>query len=370
MPWLVYDLTHSVILLGLIGFANQIPVFFLSSFAGVIIDRWNKYHILIITQILAMLQASILAILVLTGQIQIWHIIVLGFFLGLINSFDMPSRQSLMVDMVENKDDLGNAIALNSTMVNGSRILGPTIAGALIAFTGEGICFLINAISFIFVIISILLMKINIVKVEIVKINLLREFKNGLMYTLGFAPIKYILLLLCFVSLMGMSYSVLMPIFARDILHGNSHTFGFLMGASGAGAMIGALYLASKKNIDGLKIVIPASAFVFGLSLLLFSYSRNIYLSMILMVFAGLGMMLQMAASNTVIQTIVDNNMRGRVMGFYTLAFIGASPFGSIIAGSLGNYIGAPATILIGGISCIIGALAFMVKLPTINKII
>jgi MFS family permease len=369
-PWLVYSLTGSALLLGVVGFAGQIPTFLLSPFAGVLTDRWNRYHILIATQVAAMIQAFILAFLYLTGTIEVWHIILLSAFLGCVNAFDVPARQSLVIEMVDKREDLANAIALNSSMVNGARLLGPSIAGMLIAFTGEGICFVLNGLSYIFVIVSLLYMKITPRTRTGKNTGVLKELKDGFNYVTGFMPIKYTILLLGLVSLMGMPYAVLMPVFAREILHGGSHTFGFLMGASGLGALTGALYLASRKNVLGLTRIIPISAIVFGLSLVAFSMSRFFMLSLGLMVIAGLGMMLQMASSNTIIQTLVDDDKRGRVMSFYTMAFMGTTPFGSFLAGWLAKTMGAPNTVLIGGVSCILGALLFLRKLPELKKII
>jgi MFS family permease len=368
MPWMVYDLTKSVFLLGLVGFIGQVPTFLLSPFAGVLTDRWNRYHIMITTQLLAMLQAVILTWLVFNKSVEVWHIVVLSGFLGCINAFDIPARQSFVIKMVEKKEDLSNAIALNSSMVNGARLIGPSIAGILLASTGEGICFLINALSYVFVIWSLLLMKVAPYKKRVQNKPVFKEFKEGFNYTFGYIPIKYTILLLSLVSLMGMPYTVLMPVFAKDILHGGSHTFGFLMGASGLGALTGALYLASRKSVIGLDKIIPLAAATFGTGLILFSFSRFFALSFLLMVIIGLGMMLQMASSNTIMQTIVEDEKRGRVMSFYTMAFMGTAPFGSLLAGSLAKIIGVPSTILVGGMSCILGALFFTRKLPEITK--
>jgi len=370
MPWLVYDLTKSVFLLGLVGFAGQIPTLLLSPFAGVITDRWNRYHIMIATQVLAMLQAVILTILVFNKSVEVWHIVLLSSFLGCVNAFDIPARQSFVVKMVEKKEDLSNAIALNSSMVNGARLLGPSVAGVLLATTGEGICFLLNALSYVFVIWSLLLMKVTPFEKKETTNSVLKEFKEGFNYTFSSIPIKYTILLLALVSLMGMPYTVLMPVFAKDILHGGSHTFGFLMGASGLGALSGAFYLAWRKSLAGLDKVIPIASATFGLGLILFSFSRYFPLSLVLMVIVGLGMMLQMATSNTIMQTLVSNEMRGRVMSFYTMAFMGTAPFGSLLAGSSAKLIGVPSTILIGGIACILGAILFTRKLPEIAKAI
>ena len=369
-PWLVYHLTGSALLLGVIGFAGQIPTFIIAPFAGVMTDRWNRYHILIGTQIAAMIQAFILTILYFSGTIAVWHIVLLNIFLGCVNAFDVPARQSFVIEMVEKKEDLGNAIALNSSMVNGARLLGPSIAGVLIALTGEGICFLLNGISYIFVIVSLLLMKVKPRKIKVSDTNVLKELKEGFSYAFSFPPIKHIIFLLGVISLMGMQYTVLMPVFAKEILHGDSHTFGFLMGASGLGALSGALYLASRKNALGLIKIIPLATGLFGLGLIAFSFSRVFLLSFVLMIIIGLGMMLQMASSNTILQTIVDDDKRGRVMSFYTMAFMGTAPFGSLLAGSLAKIIGVSITILTGGIFCILGAVVFAYKLPGLSKIV
>jgi MFS family permease len=370
MPWLVYHLTNSAFLLGVVGFAGQIPTFFLSPFAGVLTDRWNRYYIIIITQIVAMIQALILAFLFFLGVIKVWQIILLSVFLGCVNAFDIPARQSFVVEMVGKKEDLGNAIALNSSMVNGARLLGPSIAGILIASAGEGICFLLNGLSYIVVIVSLLMMKIVPRETKNQNTHVFKELKEGFSYTFGFAPIKSVIVLLGLVSLMGMPYTVLMPVFAKDILHGSSHTFGFLMGASGLGALIGAIYLASRKSVLGLERIIPLSAGIFGFGLIAFSLSRIFLVSLALMVIMGLGMMLEMASSNTILQTIVDDNKRGRVMSFYTMAFMGTAPFGSLLAGGLANSIGTPNTLIICGISCILGAIIFASKLSELKQMV
>jgi len=368
LPWLVYRLTDSPVLLGVVGFVGQLPTFLLAPFAGVLIDHWNRYHILIATQVLAMIQAFILTFLFFAGAIEIWQIILLGIFLGVVNAFDMPARQALVVEMVDSREDLGNAIALNSSMVNGARLLGPSIAGALIAATGEGICFLVNGISYLFVIASLLWMKLSPRAIKAQNTHVLRGLKEGLSYAFGFAPMRAIILLLGLVSLMGMPYTVLLPVFAKEVLHGGSHTFGFLMGASGIGALVGALYLASRKSVLGLGKVMPLSAALFGFGLVVFSLSRHFMLSLVFMFITGVGMMMQMASSNTILQTIVEDDKRGRVMSFYTVAFMGTAPFGSLLAGGLASRLGAPNTLIIGGISCILGAVIFTSKLSDLRK--
>jgi MFS family permease len=370
MPWLVYHMTGSTVLLGVVSFAGQIPTFFLSPVAGVLTDRWNRYRVLLVTQIISMVQASLLAWLCLAGLIQIWEIITLSIILGCVNAFDVPSRHSLIIDMVEKKEDLGNAIALNSLMFNGARLIGPSVAGIILASASEGICFLLNAVSYIFVIISLLMMKLKIKRVRKKNSLILRELTEGLSYTFGFAPIKHLLILLTVSSMMGMSYTVLMPVFAKEILHGGSHTYGFLMGAAGFGALLGALFLASRKSILRLGTTVPISAIIFGAGLLGLSFSRIFPVSLLLMIFIGLGMMMQTAASNTIIQTITDDDKRGRVMSFYTMSIMGTAPFGSLMAGALAKVIGTPATIFAGGSACIIGAFFFFRKLPELRQIV
>jgi len=368
IPWLIYRQTDSVFLLGFVGFAGQLPTFILAPFTGVLTDRWNRYRILIITQILAMVEALVLALLYFTGNIEVWNILLLSILLGCVNALDTPARQSFVFELVDDKKDIGNAIALNSSMVNSARLIGPSIAGILIASLGEGICFLINGLSYIFVIGSLLLMKVKPQVPNKKKPDIFNEMKEGFKYTFGFVPIKYIILLLALVSLMGMPYSVLMPVFAKDIFHGGPYIYGFLVGASGVGALMGAFYLAAKKTVLGLEKIIPLAAGIFGLGLVAFSLSHVFALSMILMVATGMGMMMQMACCNTILQTITEDDKRGRVMSFYTMAFMGTAPFGSLLAGGMASWIGAPHTLLVGGITCIIGALLFASKLPVILK--
>lgn len=340
----------------------------IAPFAGVLVDRWNRYQILVVTQILAMIQALALALLTLTGSIAIWHVFSLSIVLGCVNAFDMPARQSFLVDMVDRKEDLGNAIALNSSFVNAARILGPSVAGMLIAFAGEGICFLVNGVSYLFVIASLLMMKVTPRDRQPKNMDMFGELREGFAYVNGFLPMKTIILLLALVSLVGMPYSVLMPVVASEILGGSSSTFGFLMGASGVGAFSGAIYLASRPTAQGLHRLIPAAAILFGTGLIALSLSRLFSLSILIMVLTGMGMMLQMASSNTMLQTLTTDDKRGRVMSFYTLAFFGTAPFGSLMAGTLAKWIGAPHTILAGGIACILGALLFYRYLPGIEK--
>jgi MFS family permease len=365
--WLVYRLTGSAAMLGVVGFAGQIPTFFLAPFAGVWVDRWNRYRVLIATQVLAMVQSHALAALALTGTIQIWHIVALSVFQGLINAFDMPARQAFVVEMVENRNDLPNAIALNSSMVNGARLLGPSIAGVLIAATNEGVCFLIDGISYIPVIASLLLMHVSKTRHARSERRVWGDLHEGFTYAFGSAPIRTVLALLALVSLMGVPYAILMPVIATDVLHGGPNTLGFLMGATGVGALGGAVFLASRRSVLGLGRIIAIAALAFGLGLAAFSRSRSMPLSLALLLVVGAGFMVQMAASNTVIQTIVREEMRGRVMSFYTMAFMGTAPFGSLLAGFLAGRIGAANTILLGGLACMAGGLGFARALPALR---
>jgi MFS family permease len=357
--WLVYRLTGSVVLLGVVGFVSQIPTFILSPFGGIAADRWNKKTIFLVTQILAMLQALVLAVLVIRGTITVAWIIALNVVLGMINAFDITARQSFVVEMIENKEDLGNAIALNSSMVNGARLLGPSITGILIASVGEGICFFINSMSYLVIIIALLTMKIPPREKEVKDLRVLHDFKEGFTYIYRSVPMRSIIFLLSLVSLTGMSYQVLMPVFAKQVLGGGPHTLGFLMGAAGFGALCGALYLASRKRSYDISRLIPASAALFGIGLITVSFSRYLWLSLLLLSVAGCGMMVQGASSNTLLQVLVDDDKRGRIMAFYAMAFMGMAPFGSLMAGSLAGLIGVPKTLLIEGTLCICGALIF-----------
>jgi MFS family permease len=368
MSWLVYRMTNSVFLLGLIGFTGQIPTVIFGSFAGVYADRLNRRNLLVATQVFSMVQAFLLAFLTLTGSVAVWHLIVLSIILGTVNAVDVTTRQAFVIDMVENKNDLGNAIALNSFMFNGARLVGPSIAGILIAYVGEGVCFLLNGISFFAIILALLAMTTN-QKIQPQSSGaVLHQLKEGFRYAAGCAPIRYIILLLGLLSLLSMPYIVLMPVFARDILHGGSHTLGLLMGANGIGALVGALYLASRKSVIGLGRLIIISTCVFGCGLIAFSFSRCLPLSLCLMMVTGFGMIVYMASCNTIVQTVVDEDKRGRVMSFYAIAFIGMAPFGSLIGGVIAHNIGAPLTLTFCGVSSIVGAILFYSRLPEIRK--
>ena len=367
--WLIYRLTGSALLLGVVSFAGQIPTFLLAPFAGVLVDRLDRRKILVWTQTLAAVQSLALAVLTLGKIITVHEVLWLSVLQGLINAFDMPGRQSFLVQMVEDKQDLGNAIALNSSMVNIARLIGPALAGFVIGSVGEGYCFLIDGISYLAVIASLLMMRVKIAASAPSKASMLDQLKDGWTYVTGFPPVRTILSLFALISLMGMPFMVLMPIFAAQVLHGGPHTLGFLLGASGVGALISAVSLALRKNVRGLTTMIQLSAALFGLGLIGFGLSRFLPLSLALMLIVGFGMMQGMAASNTVIQTLVPDDMRGRVMSFYTMAFMGMAPFGSLLAGSLAHRFGAPHAVMITGAFCVAGSIWFTTQLKSIRQV-
>ena len=368
MSWLVYRLTGSSLLLGVVAFAGQVPSFLLAPVAGVLADRWNKHRVLLWTQSLSMLQAAVLTALVFTEQVQVWHIVSLSLVLGTVNAFDIPARQSFLIEMIEKREDLGNAIALNSSMVNGTRLIGPSVAGIVIAAFGEGVCFLLNAASFLAVIAALAAMHVNVKAAQTVRTSVLHELREGLTYAYNFPPIRSILLLLALVSLMGVPYTVLLPVFARDVLHGGAHTFGFLMAAAGLGAFVSAILLASRRSVVGLGRIIPLASGLFGIAIVAFSLSRSLWLSLPLLFLAGLGMMAQIASSNTILQTVVDDDKRGRVMSLFTMSFMGMAPFGSLLAGALAGRIGVTATMVLGGSLCCAGALVFARNLRSLRE--
>jgi MFS family permease len=366
--WLVYRLTGSALLLGTVSFAGQIPTFLLAPFAGVWVDRLDRRQVLVWTQTLSMVQSLALAALTLSGHITIPLLLVLSVMQGCVNAFDMPGRQSFMVKMVDDKRDLQNAIAINSSMVNVARLIGPSLAGMLIAVSSEGWCFLIDGISYIAVIASLLMMRVHAPVLKRVATSMLTELQAGWTYVSEFLPIRTILMLFALISLMGMPYVVLMPIFAKNVLGGGPHTLGFLMGAMGLGALLSALSLAARRNVRGLVRIIPIAAAVFGAGLVGFGLSHWFWLSMAMVFLAGMGMMQGMAASNTVIQTIVTEDKRGRVMSYYTMAFMGMAPFGSLLAGTMAHNFGAPMTVMVNGAVVLLGAAWFATRLPALRS--
>jgi MFS family permease len=373
--WLVYRLTHSALLLGLVGFSGQILAFLLGPFAGVWVERLDRRRLLVWTQAAGAIQSLVLAALTLTHVINIPEIIALSALQGAINAFDMPGRQSFLVQMIKtaagdsDRADLGNAIAINSSMANGARLFGPALAGIVIAAWGEGFCFLFDGLSYFAVIASLLMMRIHRAAPAGSRPSTLTQMREGWDYVRSFRPIRTILLLFALISLMGWPYSVLLPIFAGSVLHGGPHTLGWLTGASGVGALASALSLAFRRSVVGLTRMIQISPAIFGVALILFGLSHTLWISLVLMLFVGFGMLQAASASNTVIQTLVSEDKRARVMGYYTMAFVGSAPFGSLLAGTLAHWIGAPLTVIITGTCCLAGSLWFTTQLPAIRSI-
>ena len=367
--WLVYRLTGSALLLGIVGFAGQIVPFLLQPLAGAWVERMDRQKLLIWTQVAAAIQSFMLAALTLGHIVTIWEVIALSALQGLINAFDVPGRNSFFVQMIEDRNDLGNAIALNSTMVNGARLLGPVLAGVTIGLVGEGGCFLIDGISYVAVVASLLMMKIKPVEVAHSADNLFRQMRAGWDYVRSFPPIMTILLLFSIVSLMGYPYMVLLPIFAGQVFHGGPYTLGWLTAASGLGALISALSLAFRKSVVGLTRMIQMSSATLGLALILFGFSHQFILSLLVMGFAGFGMMQSSSASNTIVQTLVPEDKRARVISYYAMAYFGSAPIGSLLAGALAQKIGASNTIIITGTFCLLGSLWFSLQMPKIRTV-
>ena len=367
--WLVYRMTHSVLLLGIVSFSGQIISFAAGPFAGVWVERLNRRKLLVCTQAAAAVQSLALATLTLAHVITLWQIIGLTALQGLINAFDMPGRQSFLVKMVEDRNDLSNAIAINSSMANGARLIGPAIAGLVIGAVGEGWCFLLDGVSYFAVIASLLLMRISSSDIRRNAASMSEQLREGWDYVSTFRPIRTILLLFALISLMGYSYAVVLPVFAGQVLHGGATTLGWLMGASGIGALVSALSLAVRKTVVGLTRMIQIASATLGVALILFGLSEKFWLSFVLMVFVGFGLMQCASVSNTIIQSLVPEDKRARVMGYYTMAFFGASPFGSLLAGALAHRIGAPHTVMVTGTFCLVGSVWFTLDLPKVNAV-
>ena len=369
ISWVVYQLTKSAFLLGVAGFAGQLPVFLLTPMAGVFVDRFSRHKILLVTQTLFMLQALVLAVLIYWQYLNVWGLIFLNAIAGMILAIDMPSRQAFLVDMVGNGPDLPNAIALNSLTVHSSRILGPALAGILLLTMSPAACFFLNGVSYIGVLAALAVMQLpKIVRPNRVNKRAHHELLEGLRYAWGFAPIRAILSLVVLVSLMGASFVVLLPIFAAQVFQGGAHTLGYLMAVPGVGAVCAGIYLASRKSVLGAGIRIAAGTVMLGVALVVFAQSRWMPLSLFALVFTGLGMVTQMALSNTVLQTLVDHEKRGRVMSLFTTAFIGMAPFGSILAGTLASKFGVSVAVTVGGVACIVGGGIFALYLPTVRR--
>lgn len=359
MSWLVYRLTGSVFLLGVVGFANQIPSFFLSPLAGVITDKYNRRNIMIWTQVMFMLQALLFAVLTLSGLIQVWHIIALSLLFGFITVFDTPARQSLVVDLAESRENIGNVIALNSALFNGTRLVGPGIAGMIIAYTGEGICFLINAASFLVIILALTQVVVKHENKARPDSNMWADLKEGFRYTFGNGSVKLLITVISIVSLMGLPIFVLLPAYAREIMGGDSRTLGFLMSSAGVGALLAALFLASRSGVKGLTGIIAVSLFFFGFGILGMSLGTASWMAYVMMFFCGMGMVASLAGMNTLIQYLINDEMRGRVMSFYAIALMGMTPVGSFFSGVSASTIGLKYTMLIGGIVCLITGIFF-----------
>ena len=368
LSWLVYRLTGSVFLLGLVGFTSQIPTFFLSPFTGVITDRYNRLKIMTFTQVLFMLQALTIALLVLFNHIDVWQIIALSIVFGVITAFDAPARQSLVIDLIDDPKDLGNAIALNSAIFNAGRLVGPAIAGVAIAVVGEGICFLLNTISFVAVIIALLQIKIPVKEVMLHRDNFKKSFSEGFHYTFQSMPIRTLIIILAMLSLIGFSFVVVLPAYAKELLHGSSDTLGYLMSAMGAGALFGAIYMASRKTVLGLGRIIAGNIVVLGIAIMASSFSDKMWFSLIVFFFGGFSMILSLSAINTMLQTIAEENKRGRVMSFYAMALMGTSPIGSLLAGTLASGIGIPYTLLFSGIITLLIGVWLLINLKMLRK--
>jgi MFS family permease len=368
LSWLVYRLTGSVFLLGLIGFTSQIPTFILTPFTGVLTDRHNRLKIMTIAQVFFMLQALTMALLVLLNLIAVWHIIVLSIVFGIISAFDAPARQSLVVDLIDNPKNLGNAIALNSALFNGARLIGPAIAGIIIAVAGEGICFLLNTASFIAVIIALLLIRIPAKQVITQNSDFKKSFSEGFHYTFRSVPIRTLIILLAILSLFAFPFMVLLPAYAKEILHGSSDTLGFLMSGMGAGALLGAIIMAARKTVLGLGKIISINIGLLGLAVVLSSFSQTMLFSLIVLFFGGLSMILSLAAINTMLQNIADEDKRGRVMSFYAMALMGTQPIGNLLAGTIASGIGIRHTLLIGGIIAMLATLWFEFNRRSMRK--
>jgi len=370
LSWTIYQLTHSSFLLGVVSFAGQLPLFILTPFAGVFVDRFNRHRILIVTQSLALLQALALALVVSTGTLQVWNLIALNVFAGSVLAIDLTARQAFIVDMVGAGHDLPNAVALNAFVINGGRMLGPAIAGLLLTIVSPAVCFYTNAISYVPVIAALLAMRLKERASRPANASAVQDLIEGISYAASFPPISTVLLLVGLVSLAGLPYAVLMPILAAEVLHGDAHVLGWLMTAPGIGALVGTIYLASRKSIFGAGPRIAAGAILFGGGLVGVGLSHRLGLALFSLAFVGLGMIVQLATSNTVLQTIVEDDKRGRVMSLYTTAFMGMAPFGSLLSGGIAHQIGVQLTMICGGVICSGGGLLFALRIPVLRPMV
>ncbi|MFZ1990019.1 MAG: MFS transporter, partial [Alphaproteobacteria bacterium] len=368
MRWLVYRLTRSELMLGVVGFISDIPLFLLVPFAGVLADRLKRHRIMVVTQALSALQAAVLAVLVITDKIAVWHVLVLGGLLGIVSAFDITARQAFIVDIIEDRNDLPNAIALNSFIFNGALLIGPAVAGVLIALVGEGPCFALNSLSYLAVLGALFLMKIPEKTFSSSPLNLKAALTEGAAYTLASVPIRAILILVASVSLVAASYTLLMPVFAEDILHGGPRAYGYLMSATGVGALIGAIFLASRSRLKGLAEMIVVAGGLYGVGLFALSFSRLLAIALIIALVLGLSLMMQMSSSNTIVQSVVDDQKRGRVLSFFVMARRGVESLGSLLFGAIANWVGTPGTLMVGGTVCLLAVAAFVTKLPSIRQ--
>jgi MFS family permease len=360
VSWVIYSLTHSTFMLGLTLFASQFPSFLFSLIGGVVSDRYNRFRVLLTTQVASMIQATILAILILAGHYAVWEILSLSLMLGIINAFDIPARQSLVYEMIDDKKYLPNALALNSSMVNLSRLIGPAIAGFVLENLGDGVCFLLNALSFMAVIGSLLLMRLPKYIKEVHTKNVFGELREGMIYLKSTPSIAFVIMMLGLISLFVLPFSTLLPVYAKDIFKGTASTFGILDSVIGMGAFAGAIFLASLKTGSNLKKILALNTLIFGAGLMLFSHEGNYPLALVFASVAGFGMMSQVTVSNTLIQTTVEPQMRGRVISFYAMAFFGMQPLGGLLIGSISKWIGTPNTMLAEGVfALLIGLLHF-----------
>lgn len=367
--WLVYRLTGSALLLGVVGFASQFPSFLLTPVAGIFVDRWNRHRLLVATQTASMIISFVLAALTLSKTISIPWLITVSVFQGIVNAFDMPGRQAFVVSLIEDKRDLGNAIALNSSMFNAGRLVGPSVAGLIIAVTNEGWCYLFDGVSYLAVIAALLAMHVKAMpRKDATREGPLEQFLEGCRYAYDSRAIRSVILLIGLVCLAGAPYTVLMPVYAAEVLGGGAHTLGFLMTAAGGGALLGALWLASRRTTSDIGRNIPTAGAVFGAGLIAFAFSRVLWLSVPVMVLAGMGLMVQIASCNTLLQTIVEDNKRGRVMAFFLMAYFGTMPFGSLAAGAVSTHIGAPYTLALGGAICLLGSVWFATTLSALDR--
>lgn len=367
--WLVYRLTGSPLLVGIVAFAGLFPTFILAPFAGVWMDRVDRRSLLVWTQIAAAVQSFLMAALTLAGLVTVPQILILAVAQGVINAFDMPARQAFLIQMVDDRHDLSNAIAINSSMVNAARLIGPSLAGVLIGVIGEGGCFLVDGVSYVAVIVSLLLMRVAPRETASTTVRMVEQLREGWQYVTTFRPVRSILLLAGMVSFVGNPYTVLLPVVAREVFGGGGPTLGLLTGAAGFGALVSALSLAARRTVVGLTHNLQAGAMLLGVGLVLAGASRWLWLSLALMAVVGFGLMQALASSNTIIQTLVPEDKRGRVMSYYAMALFGAAPIGSLLIGALADALGAPLTFVVVGVLCLAGAAWFTWELPKVRAV-